>query len=241
MFDLRRRRSSAAVLVLVLVAPMAIAPAAGSATSAAPDAWARAAAKRPQDSGTPAQRAQAKAVVAASAQAAGRAYAYDRAVVQVRDDKAVVQAVAPGEKQASSTVFIVDLAKSKVLTARTIKFAARANDHIAITVSDGEKKRFHGMIDAKTGKMSAGAGYTKVLAHAQRSGGKCTSKSQTVQAAGICEWAVGALCGTAGGATCYGACIALGLVSGPGGLGCATVCALIASLGCAGATDAICG
>jgi halocin C8-like bacteriocin domain-containing protein len=241
MFDLRRWRSSAAALVLVLVAPMAIAPAVGSAstTSAAPDAWARAAAKRPQESGTSAQRAQAKAVVAASVQAAGRAYAYDRAVVQVRDDKAVMQAVAPGEKQASSTVFIVDLAKSKVLAARTIKFAAQANDNIAITVSDGKKKRFHGTIDAKTGKMSAAAGYTNVLAHAQKSG-KCTSKSQTVQAAGICEWAVGALCGTAGGATCYGACIALGLVSGPGGLGCATVCALIASLGCAGATDAIC-
>jgi halocin C8-like bacteriocin domain-containing protein len=242
MFDLRRWRSSAAALVLVLVAPMAIAPAVGSAstTSAAPDAWERAAAKRPQESGTSAQRAQAKAVVAASAQAAGRAYAYDRAVVQVRDDKAVVQAVAPGEKQASSTVFIVDLAKSKVLTARTIKFVAQANDNIAITVSDGKKQRFHGTIDEKTGKMRAGAGYTNVLAHAQKSSGKCTSKSQTVQAAGICEWAVGALCGTAGGATCYGACIALGLVSGPGGLGCATVCALIASLGCAGATDAIC-
>jgi halocin C8-like bacteriocin domain-containing protein len=241
MFDLRRWRSSAAALVLVLVAPLAIAPAAGSAgtTSAAADAWARAAEKRPQESGTSVQRAQAKAVVRASAQAAGLGYAYDRAVVQVRDDKAVVQAVAPGEKQASSTVFIVDLAKSKVLTARTIKFAARANDNVAITVSDGKKTRFHGTIDAKTGRLSAGPSYTKVLAHAHKAG--CTSTSQTVQAAGICEWAVGALCGTAGGASCYGACIALGLVSGPGGLGCATVCALIASLGCAGATAKICG
>lgn len=240
MFDLRRRRSLAAALVLVLVAPLAIAPAAGSATttSVAADAWARAAKKRPQESGTSAQRAQAKAVVRASAQAAGRAYAFDRAVVQVRDDKAVVQAVAPGKRQASSTVFVVDLAQGKVLAARTITFAARGNDRIAMTVSDGKKTRFQGMINAKTGKVSAGSRYTKVLKHARKA--KCTSTSQSVQAAGICEWAVGALCGTAGGASCYGACIALGLVSGPGGLGCAAVCGLIASLGCAGATDAIC-
>lgn len=140
MFDLRRRRSSAAALVLVLVAPLAIAPAGGSATttSVAGDAWARAAKKRPQESGTSVQRAQAKAVVRASAQAAGRAYAYDRAVVQVRDDKAVVQAVAPGRKRASSTVFIVDLAKSKVLAARTITFAARVNDRIAMTQLSGK-------------------------------------------------------------------------------------------------------
>ena len=56
-----------------------------------------------------------------------------------------------------------------------------------------------------------------------------------------CEWTVGALCGTGGGVTCYGACIALGLVSGPGGLGCAAVCAIIASLGCTAATKKICG
>lgn len=51
------------------------------------------------------------------------------------------------------------------------------------TVSDGTKTRFQGMINAKTGKVSAGSHYTKALAHAQKA--KCTSTSQTVQAAGI--------------------------------------------------------
>lgn len=60
--------------------------------------------------------------------------------------------------------------------------------------------------------------------------------TQVATAAGICEWAVAALCGTGGGIGCYGACIALGLVNGPGGIGCAAVCALIASLGCTEAT-----
>jgi halocin C8-like bacteriocin domain-containing protein len=63
---------------------------------------------------------------------------------------------------------------------------------------------------------------------------------QTVQAAGLCEWAVGVLCGTGGAAGCFGACTAIGIVTGPGGLGCATVCGLIAALGCVGATDVIC-
>lgn len=58
---------------------------------------------------------------------------------------------------------------------------------------------------------------------------------------GFCEWFVTALCGTGGGAGCYGICVALALTSGWGGLGCAAVCGLIASLGCAGATKTICG
>lgn len=65
--------------------------------------------------------------------------------------------------------------------------------------------------------------------------------SDSVTTMGACEYGVGALCGTGGGAGCYLACAALGLVSGPGGLGCAAVCALIATLGCTAATDAICG
>lgn len=65
--------------------------------------------------------------------------------------------------------------------------------------------------------------------------------SDLVTTMGACEYGVGALCGTGGGASCYLACGALGLVSGPGGLGCAAVCALIATLGCTAATDAICG
>lgn len=58
---------------------------------------------------------------------------------------------------------------------------------------------------------------------------------------GVCEWAMSALCGTGGSAGCYGVCIALGLVSGPGVLGCAAVCGLIATLGCTAATKKVCG
>ena len=64
---------------------------------------------------------------------------------------------------------------------------------------------------------------------------------QELHQEGFCEWFVGALCGTGGGAGCYGICAALALTTGWGGLGCAAVCALIASLGCVGATKAICG
>lgn len=66
-------------------------------------------------------------------------------------------------------------------------------------------------------------------------------KIDSTRSRGVCEWAMGALCGTGGGVACYGACVALGLVSGPGGLGCAAVCALISSLGCTAATNKVCG
>lgn len=57
---------------------------------------------------------------------------------------------------------------------------------------------------------------------------------------GWCEWTVAALCGAGGGAGCYALAIGLGLTTGIGGLGLATVCALIASLGCTAATIKIC-
>ncbi|WPF66690.1 MULTISPECIES: halocin C8-like domain-containing protein [unclassified Corynebacterium] len=58
---------------------------------------------------------------------------------------------------------------------------------------------------------------------------------------GGCEWAMGILCGTGGGAGCYGICLALGLVEKLSGLACATACSLIASIGCIAATNKICG
>ncbi|NOK57773.1 MAG: hypothetical protein GFH27_549287n77 [Chloroflexi bacterium AL-W] len=58
---------------------------------------------------------------------------------------------------------------------------------------------------------------------------------------GTCEALVIGLCGAAGGAGCYGACLALALTTGPGGLACATVCAIIGAYGCAEAQSRICG
>jgi halocin C8-like bacteriocin domain-containing protein len=211
-------------------------------------AWARASDKRPQSTGTAAQRLQAKAVVRASEQAAGRSYVYERAVVQVRKDKAIVGVVAPGKNEATSTVFIVDLTKGAVLAARSIQFAERASGKIAMTVADGTKTRFRGTLDAKSRAIQAAPGYRQVLKKAAAHDAKCSASKatrtanggQTVQAAVLCEWAVGALCGTGGAVGCYGACVALGLVNFPGGLGCAAVCGLIAGLGCTGATEAIC-
>lgn len=57
---------------------------------------------------------------------------------------------------------------------------------------------------------------------------------------GWCEWAVGALCGTGGGAACYGTAAGLGITTGVGGFALATVCSLISSLGCTAATNKIC-
>lgn len=67
------------------------------------------------------------------------------------------------------------------------------------------------------------------------------TSEQELHQEGFCEWFVGALCSTGGGAGCFGTCGALALTTGWGGLGCAAVCGLIAALGCTGATIAICG
>lgn len=63
----------------------------------------------------------------------------------------------------------------------------------------------------------------------------------TTRTRGVCEWAMGSLCSTGGNVGCYGACALLGLATGPGGLGCAAVCGLIATLGCTAATKKVCG
>ncbi|SUM43779.1 Uncharacterised protein [Staphylococcus intermedius NCTC 11048] len=57
---------------------------------------------------------------------------------------------------------------------------------------------------------------------------------------GWCEWAVGALCGTGGAGGCWAAAAALGITTGWGGFTLATICGLITSLGCTGATNYIC-
>lgn len=57
---------------------------------------------------------------------------------------------------------------------------------------------------------------------------------------GWCEWAVGALCGTGGAGGCWAAAAALGITTGWGGFSLATICGLITSLGCTGATNYIC-
>jgi halocin C8-like bacteriocin domain-containing protein len=257
MLDMRRWRPVAAALAVSLVAPLVVAPVTASAhtdRSAEASAWARAAKERPKSTGTRAQRLEAKDLVRASKEAAGVPYAYDRAVVQVHATKAVVQAVAPGMKQATSTVFIVDLAQRTVLAARSIQFAKQASGRIAMSIADGKTTRFRGAINPQTGRLSALPSYARVLSKAGSTRAHAVGcraakartaaaghSTQVATAAGICEWAVAALCGTGGGIGCYGACIALGLVNGPGGIGCAAVCALIASLGCTEATHKICG
>lgn len=62
-----------------------------------------------------------------------------------------------------------------------------------------------------------------------------------VQTFGFCEAAMAALCGTGGGAACYGTCGIKAIATKIGGLACAIVCGLISSLGCYGATVKICG
>lgn len=58
---------------------------------------------------------------------------------------------------------------------------------------------------------------------------------------GTCENLVVGLCAAAGGAGCYAACVGLALTTGPGGLACATVCAIISGYGCSEAQNRICG
>ena len=70
---------------------------------------------------------------------------------------------------------------------------------------------------------------------------KGSPKIDTIQPFGVCEWAMGSLCSTGGGAGCFATCAALGLATGPGGLGCAAVCGLIAHLGCDAAKKKVCG
>ena len=69
---------------------------------------------------------------------------------------------------------------------------------------------------------------------------KDSAKNLPPKERGWCEWAVGALCGTGGAAGCWATATALGITTGWGGFSLATICGLISSLGCTGATNYIC-
>ena len=69
---------------------------------------------------------------------------------------------------------------------------------------------------------------------------KDSAKNLPPKERGWCEWAVGALCGTGGAGGCWAAATALGITTGWGGFSLATICGLISSLGCTGATNYIC-
>ncbi|MCC3761798.1 hypothetical protein K3N28_01755 [Glycomyces sp. TRM65418] len=213
----------------------------------------------PDSTGTSQQQTEAKAVVADSAafaqqdESADAPFDFDEAIVNVKGDYASVAVNSLDPEHSRVSLYFVDLADDQVLWDRTMVFTPTvgrgADPHaVDITVLDQGDAVYEGTIGSD-GELTAAPEYREMTAAADSgtADAECKEAAEALAAGddmsqqGVCEWAVGALCATGGGAGCYGACIALGLVSGPGGLGCATVCSLIAFLGCQAATEAICG
>lgn len=246
------------LLPLVIVCLLA----SGTSAQAAPIA------KKPESTGSAEQQAEAKDIVADSTEfaeqrALGRAsFEFDDAIVNVKGHYASVGVNSLNKEHSRVSVYFVDLKADRVVWDRTLVFTPASGG------SQEQKKAEDTAVDIKAvergevvyagtigsdGTLDSSAKYSGLTDKANKANktdgdcaqGQCSGtpaeRPGDPSALGFCEWAVGALCGTGGGAACYGACIALGLVSGPGGLGCAAVCALIASLGCTAATNKICG
>lgn len=193
----------------------------------------------------------------------GFGVAWNEAGADVHDGKAWVSALAtPSDDALLESVVLrvaVDLRTRSAEYAQRLHFSGSgvADQPVQLDVVDIDGATvWAGSIDPR-GDLAAAAPYgsatdvqaakklcvtdTASATTAMSATGDAIVGPSSVQALGVCEWAVGALCGTGGGVACYFVCIGLGLVSGPGGVGCAAACALVGSLGCIGATNAICG
>ncbi|GAB3651834.1 halocin C8-like domain-containing protein [Glycomyces tarimensis] len=216
----------------------------------------------PDSTGSSHQQIEAKDTVADSAafarqqEVADAPFDFEQAVVNVKSDYASVAVNSLDPEHSRVSLYFVDLAADRVLWDRTMVFTPAADrgadsNAVDIAVLDEGEPVYEGTVGAD-GELSAAPEYRELTTAANGAAtgtadAECAEAAQALAAGddvsqqGVCEWAVGALCATGGGAGCYGACVALGLVSGPGGLGCATVCSLIAFLGCQAATETICG
>lgn len=163
-----------------------------------------------------------------------------------------------GRGRSLTATYVVDVAGGKVLYERRIDMMPGNRQRVEIAVHDNGDSSldgyvdsdngqvflrnkhgvsiYRGSVDLQTGALVPAPGFGLVAVPSRGEGQVNTD----LFGFDLCETAVTALCGTGGGAACYGVCVGLGFVAGAAGLACAAVCGTVAALGCAGAVNAIC-
>jgi len=133
---------------------------------------------------------------------------------------------------------VYDIEKNVVNTSKLLYGYLKENNLINISMTVNDEKAFSmdinekGEIIQNDTVISQDDFYNQAVEEMQK---------DSISTSGWCEWTMAALCGAGGAAACYALAIGLGLTTGIGGLGLATVCGLIASLGCTAATKKVCG
>lgn len=222
----------------------------------------------PASTGTTAQQEKARAIVLRSEQwrrsdaaltSAGSNFRHGMTITQASENRyAAVYMTWLGRVHSMSATYLVDVVGGTVVHERTVDITSDRGSRVGLAVRDNgasnlegfvdSKSRevlfrspdgvplYRGNVDPKTGTLVAAPGFGSVAIPPPNDG----QVHADLFGINLCEFAVGALCSTGGGASCFGICVALGTVAGPAGLGCASICAFIAFLGCAGALEAIC-
>lgn len=199
----------------------------------------------PASTGTAREQAAAKAIVLRSPEFKQHAntqsnlvrgrFDVRNAIVNVEGDIATVAMWSTVKARSVVLLFWVNLTSRKVLYVSDLVISDTGNNRAHVIFSDDRAVLedifvSNDVVVTKTGTRFEPLDYVEHV--------RSQNENSTLIS---CDQAVTALCGLGGGAACYGACLALGLVSGPGGLGCAAVCGLIAAVGCAEAQRRICG
>lgn len=199
----------------------------------------------PVSTGSPQEQAIAKATVLRSSQF--KQYAKDQrelvrghfdvpaAVVNVDSNLATVAIWSTVKARSVVLLFWVNLTERTVIQVSELIITDVGNKRAHVVFSD-ENGVINDIVVDNDGIVTASGEQFEPLAYVDH-----VQQQNSYTIFGVCEVAVTGLCGLGGGAACFGACLALGLVSGPGGLGCAAVCGLIAAYGCAEAQRRICG
>lgn len=223
-------------------------------------------AKAPASMGNSMQQEKARAIVLRSQEwrrsnaaltSTGSKFHHGMTVIQASDNRyAAVYMTWLGRGRSMSATYLVDAVGGNVVHERTVDIVSAGRSRVDLAVRENgasnlegyvdSKSRevllrnpdgvplYRGNVDPKTGTLEAAPGFGSVVIP---NDGQVHTDLFGIN---LCEFAVGALCSTGGGASCFGICVALGTVAGPAGLGCASICAFIAFLGCAGAVEAIC-
>lgn len=200
----------------------------------------------PASTGTAREQSAAKAIVLRSSEFKQHAniqsnlvqgrFDVRNAIVNVEDDIATVAMWSTVKARSVVLLFWVNLTSRKVLYVSDLVITDTGNKRAHVIFSD-DKAVLEDIFVSNDAVVTKTGTRFEPLDYVEYVRSQNENSTQFIS----CDQAVTALCGLGGGAACYGACLALGLVSGPGGLGCAAVCGLIAALGCAEAQRRICG
>lgn len=134
-----------------------------------------------------------------------------------------------------------------LFTIRADKSLTQESTHLRV-VSPANQTMFEGTVGAD-GALTAAPGYTRIAERIQvaqmvqegQEGQEGRVVHPNFWGLDLCQWAVGLLCSAGTGVGGFALCTSLTLATFGIGATCAVVMALIATLGCAGATYYICG